>query len=84
MNITRKKLEDSILLLASEILNKRAIYNIFIQHDSELKDIVNMLVEDLFLNKFCHNNVDDKILSAYEIVYDFKKQIHEKGFYDFI
>lgn len=84
MSNTRKQLESSILLLANEILRKGSIYNTFIQHDSELKDIVDMLIEDLFLHKFCHKDINGDILSAYEMVYEFKKEVHEKGYYNFI
>ena len=83
MIITKKQFERDILRLA-KFLNQEKSYSIFIENNTPgLPKIVEMIVYELFINKFDSRNCPDELYYPYRNLLDYSIELRNKGFIDF-
>jgi len=83
MIITKRQFERDILRL-SKFLNQEKSYTIFIETNTPgLPKIVEMIVYELFVNKFDVKNCSDDLKYSYINLLDYAIELKKNGFVSF-
>lgn len=82
MNHTKENLNKSILNLA-ELFGSKDGYEHLIKTYSGTPKIVEMIVYDMFVNKFDYRSCSEEQYESYQIILEFSLELREKGFVDF-
>ncbi len=83
MKATKEHVENAILYFAKEF-NKEAGYRIMMEgKSSALPRFVEMIVYEMFLNYFNSYFATDEQYAHWKILYEYAKELREKGFVDF-
>ena len=83
MIITKKQFERDILRLA-KFLNQEKSYSIFIETNTPgLPKIVEMIVYELFINKFDSRNCPNELFYQYNNLLDYSVELRKNGFVKF-
>ena len=82
MKYTREETVNAIIVLA-EVVNQKKGFSILAKSKVGLERTIEMIIYQLFINKFDYRSCIDEQYHAYRILWEFASELKEKGFVEF-
>lgn len=82
MKCSKKEVENAVLFFA-KVYNKDANYKAIMETHASLPKIVEMIVYEMFLQKFNSYYCSDEQYEQYKIIHEFATELKQKGWVDF-
>jgi hypothetical protein len=82
MKVTKKTLEEAILFFAAKYCEEKS-YKALLESWSGTPKVINMIVYDMFINKFNSYHCSAEEYENYKLIYEYAAELKEKGFVEF-
>ncbi len=80
MKNSREEVKEAILLFATSYNKKEGFSYLLNQEHSPYPEIVNLIIQEMFMNRFDFNNCIGAEYKAYNIILDYYTELHTIGY----
>lgn len=80
MEASREEVKEAILLFATLYNNQEGFSYLLNQERSPYPEIVNLIIREMFMNRFDFHNCSEAEYNAYKIILDYYSELHTIGY----